>query len=92
MQWHQEPLLGFDWVTETIGDGQVDLGRAEQAVEEVFHACSIKVVQLICSDYFHVGQEIGCVLVRAGDAGFHLAPGYANFVDKLTVLGNKWMI
>ncbi|MDT4849610.1 hypothetical protein FQZ97_837360 [compost metagenome] len=51
----------------------------------------MKVVQLVGSDHFHIGQQVGGVLVRAGDARFHLAPSYANFVDKLAVRGHEWM-
>lgn len=56
-------------MAEAVFDGQVQLRRAEQAVEDVFQPGAVQVVQLVSSDHLHISQQVGGVFVCACDAG-----------------------
>ena len=79
-------------MAEAVFDGQVQLRRAEQAVEDVFQPGAVQVVQFVSRDHLHISQQVGGVFVCACDAGFHSAAGYADLVDQLAVLGYEGVV
>ena len=78
-------------MSEAVLDGQVELRGAKQAVEDVLQPDAVQVVELVCGNHFHVGQQVGGILLRACNTGLHLAASNANLVDQLAMLGHEWM-
>ena len=47
IEWHQEPLPRLDWMTEAVFNGQVNLCRTKQAMEDIFQPCAVQVMELV---------------------------------------------
>lgn len=74
MQWDQEPLSRFDGIAKTVVNRDVDLRALEYLVEEVLHAHTVDVVQLVGGHHFNIGQKVGGVFVGVSNARLYLPP------------------
>ena len=74
---------------EAILDGEIQLSRREDAVKQLFEFCAINVCQFVARDDFNIRQQIGGVMGRIGDTGFHFSTGNPDLVDQLPVLRDE---
>lgn len=79
-------------MSETIRNGEIKLCCQEDAVKETFQLRAIDVSQLVARDDFNGRQQIGGVVCRIGDSGFHLSASDTDLVNQLTMVCNKGVI
>jgi hypothetical protein len=89
---HKEPFVRGDRIPEAILDLDIQPGRIEDSVDEVFKLCPINIGKLVGRDDFNVSHQEGRIEFGVGDARFNLAARHADLVQNVAVRGDHGII
>lgn len=91
-QRHKKPFARDDWVAEPVLDLDVEPGRVEDTMDQVFELAAADVEQLVGCHDLHVRQKEGRVQLGVGNTLGDIAAGDADLVNEVAVGGDNGIV